>query len=253
MTKDEIINDFNEFLPTAYRSKANRAVCTELYGSSIVMANMMEREQLQRLYTEIAGLRYSNVLDIGCGTGDLLRSITAERECTGLGIDFADRAIAICNEHTGNGKLRFAALDIDELTTISETFDLIIAIDSLFLAADMQKVMRDMLNLCKKNATIIITASEYAFDESLSELIASNRTRIDVALTALQIPYAAYEYTAQETAYWQQAKSSVEKYKDEFIAEGNKSLYEGRIEEADAALAILNNNQAVRKWYVIHT
>ena len=74
------------------------------------MANMLEREQLQLLYTEIAGLRYSSVLDIGCGTGDLLRVITAERECTGLGIDFADRAIAVCNEHTGNGKLRFAAL-----------------------------------------------------------------------------------------------------------------------------------------------
>jgi ubiquinone/menaquinone biosynthesis C-methylase UbiE len=95
------------------------------------------------------------VLEIGCGSGSLLKAV---RPGYGLGIDFAPEVIDIARKK--HPHLHFKVDDAEALET-DETFDYIILSDLISCLWDAQKAIHNVRRLCHPQTRIVI--SQYNF------------------------------------------------------------------------------------------
>jgi ubiquinone/menaquinone biosynthesis C-methylase UbiE len=95
------------------------------------------------------------VLEIGCGSGDLLNAVAPSH---GVGVDFAEEVINIA-------QLKYAAYHFyredAESVQLGEVFDYIIISDTLGCLWDAQAVIRNIRKLCHGQTRIVI--SQYNF------------------------------------------------------------------------------------------
>lgn len=93
----------------------------------------------------------SSILEIGCGTGDLLNSLRPRR---GAGIDISSEMIK--NAKQKFPRLEFLEMDAENIE-INEKFDYIIISDTLGYFEDIQKVFKETKKVADSNTRIIIT------------------------------------------------------------------------------------------------
>jgi SAM-dependent methyltransferase len=111
--------------------------------------------------------RGSKVLEIGCGTGDLLKAVNPGY---GVGIDFSETMIKIAKEKYPD--LIFLKSDA-EILNISDEFEYIIISDLTGFLWDVQEVFKNLKDVCGKNTRIVISSYNYLWGPILkiSELL----------------------------------------------------------------------------------
>lgn len=97
----------------------------------------------------------SSVLEIGCGTGELLNDIKAKNK---IGIDFSEEMIIQAKSQFPNLDLRVMAA---EELALTEKFDLIILSNLIGYLDDIQKVISQLKKVSHANTKVII--SYYSF------------------------------------------------------------------------------------------
>lgn len=95
------------------------------------------------------------VLDIGCGTGDLLASVKPK---IGMGIDFSHEMIKIASRKYSH--LSFQVMDAHRLE-FKETFDYVILSNLVGYADDVWQVFRELQKVCHSRTRIIVTNYNY--------------------------------------------------------------------------------------------
>jgi SAM-dependent methyltransferase len=91
------------------------------------------------------------VLELGCATGDLLAAVHPAR---GVGVDFSEEMIHRAREQYPD--LEFIHADVHDLSSITETFDIIILSDLVNDLWDVQRVLEQIKPLCKPHTRIIM-------------------------------------------------------------------------------------------------
>jgi len=97
----------------------------------------------------------SSVLEIGCGTGDLLAALEPSR---GVGVDISSRTVEIARAK--HPRLKFLAGDAEELP-ISEPFDYVILSDLIGYLDDVQRAFEQMNKACGPRTRVILTYFNY--------------------------------------------------------------------------------------------
>jgi len=109
-----------------------------------------ELKRIARVYANGA----KNVLDAGCGTGNILRSINIKR---GIGIDVSPAMIKIARERNADRKnIEFFSSNIASFQT-REKFDLILLMDVIEHLTDPKAVILSLKNLSSNTGRIVIT------------------------------------------------------------------------------------------------
>src|ERR1035441_3962235 len=80
----------------------------------------------------------SSVLEVGCGSGELLGRLRAKRK---VGIDLSERQIEAARERSPDCEFQVQAAETLEL---GERFDFIVISDTLNFAADVQQVLEGL-------------------------------------------------------------------------------------------------------------
>lgn len=109
----------------------------------------------------------STVLEVGCGTGELLNAINPKN---GLGVDFSEKMIEIAKKQFPN--LKFIVQDAENLC-INEQFDYIIMSDLLSTINDVQLLFENIKKVSSSKTKIIISNYNYLWEPilKLGELI----------------------------------------------------------------------------------
>ncbi len=103
----------------------------------------------------------SSVLEIGCGTGDLLAALAPSR---GVGIDISPKALEIArSKHPG---LMFLAGDAEYLP-LSEAFDYILLSDLIGYLDDVQGAFEQLNRVCRPRTRVILTYFNYLWEPVL--------------------------------------------------------------------------------------
>jgi SAM-dependent methyltransferase len=93
----------------------------------------------------------SKVLEIGCGTGDLLAAL---QPAVGVGIDLSGEMVRLAAErHPG---LRFLQVDAHEVEDLGETFDFIVLSDLINDAWDVQRLLQRVAALSHRRTRVIL-------------------------------------------------------------------------------------------------
>lgn len=110
----------------------------------------------------------SCVLELGCGTGDLLASV---RPNIGVGIDFSKELLSIAASNYSN--LVFINSDVEEISNEIEVylntqkFDYIILSDLLHVLWDVQKVIFNLKKFCHTGTRIVISNYNFLWEPLL--------------------------------------------------------------------------------------
>lgn len=125
----------------------------------------------------------STVLELGCGSGDLLSLLTKERSVRGQGLEIDEKAIYAC---VAKG-LNVIHGDIDSGLAEYEdkSFDYVILNQSLQQIKHPDSVLTDALRVGRK---VIISFSNFAYYKSRLQIFFQGRTPVTGAL-----PYQWYE------------------------------------------------------------
>jgi len=104
----------------------------------------------------------SKVLELGCGTGDLLSGLKPSR---GVGVDFSIGMLTVaCKLYP---ELEFIEADIETIEPWGEKFDFIILSDVIGHLNDVQQVFSKIRAFCKRSTRIIITYYNFLWEPIL--------------------------------------------------------------------------------------
>ncbi|MDH4207116.1 MAG: class I SAM-dependent methyltransferase, partial [Desulfobacteraceae bacterium] len=93
-----------------------------------------------------------SILELGCGTGDLLNALKPKR---GVGIDFSSEMIRIASERYPN--IEFRTADIEKIEGWGETFDVLIMSDVVGHLMDIEETFRHLHIFCKPDTRFIVS------------------------------------------------------------------------------------------------
>ena len=96
-----------------------------------------------------------SVLDLGCGTGDLLASLKPSR---GVGVDFSDRMIEIAKGKYPD--LKFAVADVEKpgfTKKLGGPFDVIVLSDTLGLLDDCEASLALLHDVCTPDTRLVVS------------------------------------------------------------------------------------------------
>jgi SAM-dependent methyltransferase len=102
--------------------------------------------------------KYSKVIEIGCGTADLLNSLEPS---SGLGVDFSENMIAIARQKYP--KLTFLIQEAENLQ-LADKYDYIVMQDLVSSLRDVQKAFSCVREISHVRSRIIITNSSYLWE-----------------------------------------------------------------------------------------
>jgi len=103
----------------------------------------------------------SSVLEIGCGTGDLLAALAPSR---GIGVDISPKAVEIARaKHPG---LSFHVGDAENMT-LSEPFDYVLLSDLIGYLDDVQRAFEQLNGVCHPRTRVILTYFNYLWEPVL--------------------------------------------------------------------------------------
>jgi SAM-dependent methyltransferase len=93
------------------------------------------------------------VLEVGCGTGDLLASL---KPSLGVGVDFSKEAVA--RGRRKHPELTFIEADAHEVSGLNGPFDVIVLSDLVDDLWDVQAALRRLQTLCRPRSRVIINS-----------------------------------------------------------------------------------------------
>ncbi len=103
-----------------------------------------------------------SVLEIGCGTGDLLHAMKPKR---GVGIDFSPEMLKIAREKYPD--LEFWEADIEHIEERNETFDVLILADVVGHLQDIEEAFRNLRPFCRPDTRIIVSYYNFLWEPIL--------------------------------------------------------------------------------------
>ena len=105
--------------------------------------------------------RGSSVLEIGCGTGELLASLNPGR---GIGIDISPKTIDMARSKFPD--LQFYVGDAENMQ-LNEKFDYIIMVETIGHVDDIQLAFKELHKVCRPETRLIIVHYNYLWEPAL--------------------------------------------------------------------------------------
>jgi ubiquinone/menaquinone biosynthesis C-methylase UbiE len=113
----------------------------------------------QMLYSHVMDTmgryEFQNVLDVGCGTGNVLAGVLKKWNVSAAGIDLSDNMLDIAKKRIGE-KADLRKGDSENLPWESNMFDMVICTDSFHHYPNPEAVLSEMKRVVKPEGKIII-------------------------------------------------------------------------------------------------
>ena len=147
---------------------------------------MLQKEKIRQRFDELAEKRqywkernryyYTNqekyfrfltsagqsILELGCGTGDLLNALGPKR---GVGIDFSPEMVRIAKKRYPH--LDFHTADIETISGWEETFDVVILADVVGHLMDIEEAFRRVHMFCRSDSRLIVSYYNFLWEPIL--------------------------------------------------------------------------------------
>jgi len=103
-----------------------------------------------------------SILELGCGTGDLLNALKPKR---GVGIDFSPEMVRIAK--ACYPELEFRQEDMERLVDWGETFDILMMTDVVGHLQDIEETFRGLRPFCRPETRIIVSYYNFLWEPIL--------------------------------------------------------------------------------------
>lgn len=252
----DITEFYMRFYQTISASRANAAYCKRLYGKDHSQQGFAEVSHVDHL-AQVAGLKPGmRVLDLGCGTGKITEYLAQTTGADITGIDYIPEAINQARTRCArNDRLHFTVMDIAALDFPPASFDVVVAIDTLYFTP-VEETLRQIVRLLRPGGVLAAFYSQSCepwksletFDRTT---ILAENTDLARAAQALGLAFDTWDYTAADGEHARRKRQIAAELQPAFAAEGNAFLPEGYLGEAGGVLHAIENKAHGRYLYCV--
>lgn len=224
MNKEDLLfyNEYESFYEMAEKSNAFRAFCVDAFSEDFSQDGFSDISQVDLILPFISNGAGTQVLDIGCGNGKMLRYLQRKTACNIYGFDFSENAIKEATSYSDeNAEYRVGV--IGEIEYPESYFDVITSMDTIYFAKDMPSFIRQAMGWLKNNGTLFIAYQE---GDVMPKTADMHTTRLAEAFRENDIKYTVTDITKQTYEMLKKKRIAAIKYKDEFIKEGNEEWFD---------------------------
>ncbi|MCX6826745.1 MAG: methyltransferase domain-containing protein [candidate division Zixibacteria bacterium] len=251
--KKRMSSGFDEWMIRSCESKAYSRFCELVYGIDLCQCSMVDGEQLDKLMEVLALTPANRVLDLGCGVGRITEYLSDKTGAKITGVDFAEGVVDRANKRTAmkRDRLSFCVCDMNELNFPSNSFDTIIAIDTLYFVDDLDETVGAMKNIIGDAGQMGVFYSQIIKPDDSRDLLDADSTKFAKALHNSALSYRTWCFTENEYEIWRKEKKIAEELKADFESDGYMDLCEGRAKEAEHLLELIKDGRVSRHLYHI--
>lgn len=245
---------YQAYYTDAPRSAAYALFCESLFGRNYAQHGFADMAQVDLLLDVLRLSPADRVLEIGCGTGGIARTIHERTRAHVTGIDLSRAAIDIARASWEGEGLVFAVADIASLPYDAHSFDCIVAIDTLYFT-EIARTLARLKDLLAPGGQMGLVYSCGAdpgtpIEVFPREILPPDCTPPGVALRALGLPYTVQDVTGDDYRHALLKRQLLEELRPDFEAEGTLWLMENRLGEAQGVAAAFEAGAHAR--YIYH-
>lgn len=224
--------EYNAYFDAVKTSKAHSIFCERVYGKDLSQHGLINQYELQFLLDALIQQKAKNVLDIGCGNGRITEEISVQTGANCIGIDISDEGIKEAQVRCkDNSKLSFSVGNINSLN-LSQSFDAIVFLDTLYYADNLQHTLEQCLSLLKPGAKIYAYFSQWIMDAQYQQNLEPRQTHLAKALSHLNLTYSYVDLSESGINHWKQKCAVLEEMQAQFAEENHTELWDYRYREA---------------------
>lgn len=235
------MRDFYEtFYQTVVHSAVHATFCTRCFGRNLGQHGFADMAQVDAILQTINLRPGMQALDLGCGNGLMAEYMADATGAHFTGLDYIPPAIDQAQARTlaKRAQLDFVVGDINALDLPAQTFDAIIAIDSMYFSNDYVATIGQLCQALRPGGQLAFLFAHgwgpwlavEAFDPAT---LAPDQTPLGLALQAHGLAFTVQDFTAQDYRLAQLRKSVLAELQPQFAAEKLSLIYENRLGEAN--------------------
>jgi SAM-dependent methyltransferase len=248
---------YEKFYRAVASSQANAEYCLRLFGQNMEQDGFAEIPHLNHLI-EVTGIGPGDqVLDLGCGSGMISEYISDQTGASVTGTDYVPFAIQKAKARTAakSDRLHFEVMEIAKLDFQTESFDVVVSIDTLYfapLAESLPRILKVLKPGGRMGAFFNQSWQPWTpienFDKSATH---PDRTELAVALQKLNLQYTYWDYTAKDLDHARRKEALAEELRPRFEEEGVSFLYDSHIGSAKGIQQAIAAGAHARFLYLV--
>lgn len=224
MNKNDLLfyNEYQEFYTMASTSKAFQAFCKDAFGEDFSQDGFSDIRQIDMILPYIPNRENAHILDIGCGNGKMLGYLQKRTGAYIHGFDYSKQAIE-------TSKVLFPACSefregiIGEIEYQEEMFDVVISMDTMYFAKDMEAFVAQIKKWLKPEGVFFVGYQE---GDVMPKTESINTTELAKALERNGMKYEVTDITRQTYELLKKKREAAIAHQSEFEAEGCKQWFD---------------------------
>ncbi len=213
---------YEQFYKMTGNSKAFEAFCRDAFGQDFSQDGFSDIRQINRILSFIPKDEDVHILDIGCGNGKMLGYLQCKTNAYIHGFDYSGNAIETAKKMF-QSKADFRQGLIGEIEYPAEQFDLVVSMDSMYFAPDMEKFVRQIMNWLKKDGVLFVGYQE---GDVMPKTDNSKTTVLAKAFDNCGIQYEVEDITLETYELLKRKREAALLHQKEFLEEGNKEWFD---------------------------
>ncbi|MCR5847649.1 MAG: class I SAM-dependent methyltransferase [Lachnospiraceae bacterium] len=215
-------NEYEQFYKMAQSSNAFKSFCREAFGQDFSQDGFSDIDQINRILKTLPLGEESHILDIGCGNGKMLGYLQEKTNAYIHGFDYSENAIDTAKKLFQN-KANFKQGNIGDVDYSEEQFDLIVSMDSMYFAPDMEKFVLQIMRWLKKDGVLFVGYQE---GDVMPKTDNANTTVLAQAFNKCGIKYEVEDITRETYDLLKKKREVTLSYQKDFEDEGNKDWFD---------------------------
>lgn len=224
MDKKELLfyDAYEAFYAMARESKAFRAFCADAFGEDFSQDGFSNVEQIDLILPFIPRAGSVHILDVGCGNGKMLGYLQRKTGADIHGFDYSSEAIKTARTlFPGHSDFREGV--IGEIDYPAESFDIVISMDTMYFAPDMNVFTAQVKRWLKPGGVFFVGYQE---GDVIPKTKNIQTTLLTKALAINDLDFHAEDITEQTYRLLKTKRQAALRRRKEFEAEGNSTWFD---------------------------
>lgn len=220
---------YEDFYRMAALSPAFQAYCIEAFGADFSQDGFSDLWQIQQILPHIQ--RDVHVLDIGCGNGKMLAYLQQQTGAFIHGFDYSTQAIQ-------TARVLFPERSDFQVGLIGQqeypvgSFDVIISMDTLYFAPDMERFVGQVKRWLKPGGVFFVGYQE---GDVIPKTAGWEDSRLAAALRSNRWAAQATDITRQTWDLLRKKRQAAMRYREAFRQEKHEQWYDLLMQQTDCA------------------
>ena len=221
-TKLLFYEEYEQFYKMTEKSKTFESFCRDAFGQDFSQDGFSDINQINRILRHIPSGKDIHILDIGCGNGKMLGYLQNKTNAYIHGFDYSENAI-----DTAKGlfqtKADFKQGYIGEIDYPAEQFDLVVSMDTMYFAPDMEKLVQQIIKWLKKDGVLFVGYQE---GDVMPKTDNEKTTILAKVFDKSRIQYEVENITQETYELLKKKREAALLHQRDFEEEGNKDWFD---------------------------